>query len=740
MDLPNLFSSSPKKDKLFLGIVLTEQSAQAILWKIARGDISVIKTSETFTFEKPEDLIVKTDQALQELGELSENLSEIIFGLESSWVNQKGIVDAKKPILKKLTTDLSLKPVGFVVITEAVVQTIAKNEPHFNALLLFYTETKISVSLIEKGVVQKTESVGRSDDGAGDLVEALARFPHAKDKKLPTKIKLIAVNIDKDELYKQQQSLLTFDWVEKGHFPTVPTIENLPEETIISSVIKQGGKAVAKSQGLEISKQGAKITPTNHKEFAFQEVKINDNNKPSEKAQTALPDSPPPDKKSTQFSFGIPISSQKLPAFGGFKKPTAKPQDQAAQAYPQPQSTKSHKPSPALKWVKSHRTFALIGFTSGLIALLFIGFFSLISTSTAILTLDLNPQNINKDVSITLNPKINQSDFENLILKSELTTKTITTDQVNETTGTTLVGEKAEGKIEIWNKTDGEKSFTAGTNFVANNFRFTLNEDVTIASASTEEKTIDGVTGDFTFPGKAEAHLTAVEIGAESNLEKDTKLTIDSFASNSYEATVLESFSGGSSREIRVISEDDQNKILAELKNKLLEMASLEYQSDSDGEKTFISTNVVKVIDSVYSAEVGDEAKTLTLELTAEVEAIVYQKADLKPLAEAVLADLIPEGFEIIEKDPQILSDMSDKTATGSAVTLDANLSTQAIPIIDLEALKKEIASQSISSTTAIIKGKKEIKNFTIELLPKILEKIWKKLPKNPSQIEIKTS
>lgn len=119
MDLPNLFSSSPKKDKLFLGLVLTQQSVQAILWKIAKSGISVIKTSEIIDIKDEDQTIVQTDQALQGLGKLAENLDEVLLGLESSWVNPKGVVDNKKPLLKKITEDLDLKPVGFVVTLES---------------------------------------------------------------------------------------------------------------------------------------------------------------------------------------------------------------------------------------------------------------------------------------------------------------------------------------------------------------------------------------------------------------------------------------------------------------------------------------------------------------------------------------------------------------------------------------------------------------------------------------------
>jgi hypothetical protein len=738
MDLPNLFSSAPKKDKLFLGLIMTERTIQAILWKIANAQISVIKNSEIIHLNKEEDLIVKADIALQELGELSENLSEVLLGLESSWVNPKGVVDTKKPLLKKLTEDLSLKPIGFVVTTEAITQFLSKKDPSLNSVLLFYAENKISVSLIEHGVLQKTESVGRSDDPIGDLTEALARFKSGHKKELPQIIKLISVNLTPEELFEQHQTLIGHDWVKEGYFVATPVLENLEPDITLQGVINQGGLAIAKSHGLTVSSKTEinSVVEADKNDFAFKEVKVSDKEIDKKDKEEETPATKNDDNlTAVPKSFGIPISSKKLPKIEKHEEvpmETALPDNQANLK----KKNKPKKPNKLAIWFHEHKKFALVGFISGLLALILILIAFITFSGDALITLYLNPKNINKDITITLDPNLETSNFEEMTLKSELVSKNFFFNQTNETTGVTLVGEKAKGRVQISNKTDGLKTFPAGTSLLANGIRFTLDDDITIASASVEIKQDEEVK---TY-GSSDANITAVKIGAEANLETEASLVIGDFATSSYEGRVIETLSGGSSREIRVVSEEDINQLMLEVKKKILEIAVQEYKEDSnnDDKITFISTNNLTVTEENFSGEESDEAKTLSLELSADVEAISFENGDIKPLAEHVLADLIPEGFEMIEKEPQILSDVNEESATSSAILVDANISTQAIPIIEYSSLKQELIGKSLSSAKSSLDGKDDIKSSLIELSPKILESIWKKLPNNPEKIEFK--
>lgn len=732
MALLNFQSGDKKSKKLFLGILLTEQSVQAVLWSIDNGQIKVEKKSEIYQITNEEETLKQTDKSLQDLGEESEGLEEVVFGLEPSWSNKSGVLDIKKPILKKLTEDLSLKAIGFIVLTEAVVKHLQKNDTNFNSVLVFYSATQIDVVIVENGQIQKTESVGRSEDTVSDLVEGLARAKATHAREFPPQIQLVSVNLDKEELYEQQQSLIDHDWVGEGHFINTPTITMVDVDIAIESLVNQGGRAVAQVEEIEVKEPLPPATNDKHHqeipmspaEFAFKEVNVT-----PEKPETEMPDD---NLAVVPTSFGIPISTKSLPELNQ-NSPVSivKHDDDEPAAAP-----KKHSPKPGKfrKWLWEHKLFVGAGFGAGILALLLISIVFMAVAGKAEVTLMLNQRPLSKDLNITLDPTLTESDFANLTLKSQIVSSDFNFNQTNETTGTTLVGEKAKGKIQIANKSDGVKTFTAGTNLTVGNLRFTLDDDVTIASASVEVKRGEEVK---TY-GTSEANITAVKIGAEGNLPAETKFKVGDFSDSTYEAYSVGALSGGSSRELRVVSENDQAQLLAEVKKKILENAAQKFKDESavDGQKTFVSTGNLTVLEAKYSAKVGDEAKTLTLDLSAQVQAIAYQNEDLRPLADYVLNDLVPEGFVMINKDPEILSAV-DTTASGSSVVIAANISSKAVPKIDLEALKKEIMGQSLSSAQAILNGKGEIKSHTIRLIPSIMNSLWKKIPGKATNITI---
>src|SRR5262245_16634642 len=130
MELPNLFVGSENKDKKFIVMVLSDCTIQAALATLSPpvadadefneeetsvSEVQVLFTSSVKDFDSVDECVVAADRALQELGAESEDVNEVVFGFEPSWVSPAGITDDKKPLLKKLTTELALKALGFVV-------------------------------------------------------------------------------------------------------------------------------------------------------------------------------------------------------------------------------------------------------------------------------------------------------------------------------------------------------------------------------------------------------------------------------------------------------------------------------------------------------------------------------------------------------------------------------------------------------------------------------------------------
>lgn len=716
MDLPLKFTSKSTKPKLYLALILSDSHVWAALWKTGPEGIEILIQSQLYEYGSDLDnLVVKTDKALQELGKESENVDEVVFGLPLTWIDKEELSVAKKPFLKKITDDLNLKALGFVVMTEALSKELTKEEPRLSALLIELGEHELYLSLIENGKLLSTKFVGRSDNIMADMAEALARLNAHLEKEIqfPAKMMLSAIDLPAEELAKQQQLLLNHDWVNSHPFSQPPTIQVVKPEIILSGVIRNGGGAMIGEE-------------TDSKNIHDNLAVIPPNNSTQSIAKTRA------------SSYGIPINPEKLSTTqseSGLEKQTDEfiNSDKSADKKVTHQKKQSGFSMKIRTWFKQHRHFAVGGFVSGLLALGVIAFIWLKTGITAVISLDLETKSISQETTIILD-SLRPTDVDNLVLAAYSIEKQVSGKQTTETTGVKVVGDKAQGKIKVFNKTDSSKTFEAGVLVSKGSLTFALDEEVTVASASTKETS----GGSQTEYGQKEVSVTATQIGSDSNLTAETELQVASFDSGTYSAIVQEAFSGGSSREVRVVAQEDQAALLSDLKEKLLAQAKEEMQPDLLEDEYLAAAQIDQIDQENFDAEVGDEIGTVNLDLQLTVSALAYKTKDLYPLAEKVLADQVPEGYTLAESEPQILSAPDDKEASASGqVSLSVNVSSQVRPIIDEVALKDQIKGKKLTDAQVIIENQERIKGAEIQLLPSLVMKFYHRLPTDPAKIEI---
>ena len=137
-------------------------------------------------------------------------------------------------------------------------------------------------------------------------------------------------------------------------------------------------------------------------------------------------------------------------------------------------------------------------------------------------------------------------------------------------TGTKEVGTKATGTVAFcYNATPNDSSsdppkknsitIEAGTRLYASGMQFTTDGDVTVIGgkdASGECKTYHSV------------KATAVNIGPEGNIEKNTALSVSGYSSSKVTALAKVTFSGGNKQTVKVVSQADVDTAVAALKKK----------------------------------------------------------------------------------------------------------------------------------------------------------------------------
>lgn len=743
--------SNEDKVKSFLVVLISDSSVQSAFASLDDKGVKVLERSRVIDYSDQKELLTQTDKSLQELGKESENVKEVIFGLEADWVTKNnGLVAERKPLLKKLTEELSLTAVGFVVISEALNHHLINKDPHFSALVVRLTHLDIETTLVKQSQVVGSIKVGRSGNIVADVTEALARLGVVKEdgQTLPAKIFIASIQLKKDDLAKEQQVLLSHDWLKTHPFIQAPVIELIEENIVIDALAEQGGTAIKQSKGAPLGvppKAASKTSPgaaapttiAKGDNFGFIEPDLQ-SRKASEAAGSTAVETAKPPQGSSVSSFGVPIPSDQLPAEPKDTHAAVKRNSTQTSIGAQPQVSSVKKKNLFISrlshWFVVHKRFAFFGFALGLVTLFSLSYFWLHTGVSAQITLELVGKDLNKDLSIVLDPDLSESDYDNQRLAATRVSKEINGQKIGESTGVKLVGDKATGKVELLNKTDDLKTFAAGTTIKKGQLVFTLDREVTVASSSVKQSSSSSETKEY---GKVEVEVTATEIGAEQNLAKETELTVESFDSGTFSAVVSQSLTGGASREIRVVSPSDREDLLAELQEELLKIGLQELSDESDEGIYLVSTNKFEVVSSEFEGEVGDEQSTLSLDLTLELSALSYRASDLRPLAEAVLSAEIPPDYQLSSAEPQILSTPSDDESSSDLLSLEANLSSQAVPIIDFESLKNEIKGQPLKNVSSDLQAKEAISQAEVHLQPLWVERLISKLPSNLDKIEI---
>lgn len=708
----SLFSSPETTEKPYLTIVLTKSYVQSAVWKFKDGKVAIQEKSDRHPYTDEKDCVVQTDISLQELGKESETANEVVFGLEPDWVNQQGISDKYKPLLKKITQDLSLKAIGFVVINEAVFQNVVKSQAYLNALLLELQKNELRVSLVKQGKLMASEKVGRSGDIVADLAEGLARFNKAAPAltQLPSKVVLYSYDLTEDELANEEQAILHHDWVADKTFMQPPLIEIMASTAVLDAVVMEGGVAVSSASDAT-----------------------------TETSATTKPETKPPETPTLASSFGIPFAAaavaptMAVPETAGAKDSK---NDSAAEKHSGESATKKGKvtlPAFNFRMPGHHKWFILAGFGLGVVFLIIGSYVLLQLTTQATLGLDLATKPVSREVALTLDPTATSPSETTLPVTR--VTREVSGSKTMASTGVKEIGDPAKGKIRLLNKTTSPKTFTAGTVLSSGNLKFSLDQEVTVASASVSSS---GTTETKTF-GQSDGTITASAIGTESNLGKDTNFQVESFDQSTYAATNPEPLTGGSSREVRVASQQDQQKLLSDLRAELLEQAKTNFRQSDDGSQ-LVPSGKVTMQTTNYTAKVGDEVDEFGLNATAVIEAYAYQSDQIKPLAEQLLASQVPANYELDPETIQILSDTQLEGASSSAkVTLNANLQSEARPKIDLNSLRQEFGGRSLAHIASIIAGRPEISSYTVQFQPGLAQYILRALPKGDRlTIEIK--
>lgn len=643
-----------KQKDLYWAIVLEPGWIQAGVWEIVENKAEVISVSPVTPWETESEIVSASDAALSSAIQLlPEGLSEpskTVFGVPPSWVDKGQIKEEHLNKIKKICTELSLEPSGFVVLSEAIVHLIKVEEGSaVNAIVAGFGKDFLELSVFKLGNLAGTTQVARSVSFFDDVAEGLSRFSLAEG--LPSRI--VIYDGKEGELEEVKEALTAGSWenMDKVKFFHTPKIEILTPEKKVTAVALAGATEIAGI--MELSKDHQNLV-TPRESLSPEELGFVVGEDVASRQPTQIEKQPEVVQKPVQKVRTFDLLKKKI---GSFRIPK----------------------------VNGKKNLTIAGSVAGAFVVLFLFFWILYPK--AVVKVYVSPKRFEEKVEATVLKDSGSTDIANKIVAGQIASVGVSGEKTKSTTGTKKVGDKAGGSINIQNGTSSILKLSEGTFIIAaNNLRFSLVNSASISAALSPST-----------PGTYVVEVAAEGIGAEYNLAKNEVFSVGNYSKSEVDAIATTDFTGGSSRDISAVSLEDTNSLLNSLTSELSENAKKDLLSSISSDQFLIEDSLVATPSSkIFSNKVGDEASNLKLSLGLKSSAIYVSKKDLIDLSQKVLEGVGPNGFYL---DPSNLSFSFTRLKDLSSASL-FNLTVKAdfLPKEDLASLTKIISGKSTSA------------------------------------------
>jgi len=686
MELPGAFKHlmHPKTEQkeVFLSLLLDVDAVIAGLWEVDEKRLPIIRdtASKEVDVDSWERRVEAADAAISSFETSLDacQITKVILGLPAAYLTEGGDIQKDvRPHLKKLTHALGLDPMGFVSVYQAIIHNLKRDEgvPP-TVILLGIAGDTLTISVYKIGALVGQKIVEKTIDMVTSLEEALKSFHDLEV--LPSRILLYGTHAD--HLEEVKRDLLRHPWQTRANFMHFPKIDILAAHALITAISFAGASELALS-----------MAPEEPEEEKKEELIVSQE---SEESNVVMVD---PERLGFRRNVDV------------LEREPERPTVSHKEGIPQEEISSPVKRKITLPHVSIPRIlFPVLQFRiprSGPVIIV-IGIILLLVAGSgywmiphATVTIYEVAKKINKTVSITVDPTATVADSASKILPGKKQEQTINGEKTIPVTGKKQVGDPAKGSVTIFNKSSSSHAFTKGTVLVNGSLEFTLNDDVNVASAS------ENLAQSSLTYGKGTVGIAATTIGSAGNLPASSEFTFKNVSSDVTVARNDSALTGGTSKDITVVSRADQDNLVKALTTELVDKAKQELTASVSGTEQLIDTTIkTSVVDKTFVEELDQEAKELHGKATIAVSGISYTKSDLVSLLGGSLGDEIPSGYLFDPKYTNAtLSDTQVKK--DGKIMATAQLSGVATPQLDLPRIAQALAGKTITAAQEYLKS-----------------------------------
>jgi hypothetical protein len=711
MNLKDFLTSRDNPPELFWSLVLEEGWVQAGVWYIKEKAAEVVSVGPPTPWGVEDELIGATDAALSStIQKLPENYTEptkTVFGVSASWVEGGEITQDHLIEIKKLCAELSLTPIGFVVLPEAIAHLHKSEEgAPLSAIILKLGEEYLEISVFKLGNLSGTTKVARSISLVEDVTEGLSRFESASP--LPSRI--IVYDGKEGELDEAKEALMQASWNEQGNIKFLHT----PKAEVLSSDRKVLATCLAGAAEVGDVSRVASGEPSYEEK---EEGKVGEE-APTESVAA----------EDLGFAIGKDVSAQRkeveniVPAS---PKAVSGP-PKKAEYYLQKTKNLFHLFSSKLT-IPHPKNTTLLGILIAGLSALVIGGILWWFCPKAKVTIFVTPKRYEQQVQVSFNTN-GEYDASASALPARIITDQVSGEKTKATTGSKLIGNKATGGVQIANGNGSSINLATGT---------ILNSSTGLKFLTSSEASVSGQVLPGS-PGTALVDVTAADIGSQYNLAKGEIFSVGNYSKALVAGTSTGDFSGGSSQEITAVSKDDQvnleNDLKAELgqdvKNDLLAKVA-------DGEIFISDLAALDIASENFDHKIGDSADSLKLSLILNATGLAADKVKLLDYSKGVLKDQIPSGFVL--KNEQIDFEFSFIDLKNGEYNYNMTIGANFLPQVDSGKIIKQIVGKTPEVVKNYLSSVPGFSRAEVVLKPN-LPGFLGTLPRIPKNITVETA
>lgn len=307
----------------------------------------------------------------------------------------------------------------------------------------------------------------------------------------------------------------------------------------------------------------------------------------------------------------------------------------------------------------------------------------------------LKTEPIEENIKITVDTATKDYSKETGSIPGEIIT---TNDDINKdftATGKKNIGDKAKGTVTISNGTGTVTNLPTGSQLESNSgliFTTTASAVVPAATAS-----VDGGGNVVKTPGKADVAVEASKAGEDYNIGAST-FTVYNFSGLS--GNNSNSFSGGSSKQITIISgtdiENAKNELKKEAETKLQEKLS---QISTDKKLSFIGS-AINYETNGFSSDKGEGTETdkFNAKMSLSAKTIGFNQNDYKQSVINSLGSKIPQDKELIlSSSDEILQGGINADYSKGTLEIDGRIKTKLGPKLSVDNMPQEFKGKNYS-------------------------------------------